>query len=701
MNIIISAMAVLAAGGLAALFLSRWTRWALAAGLASIVVAGGLCVIAGVSAGLGAAVAPSGPAWTLPVGGVTLAVDALSGWFLAGVGILSVAVAVYSWGYLQDEIGHGPVAVHAALLCLLVLSLILVLCAADAVLFLVGWELMSLSAFFLISFHDRRDEVRKAAWMYLIATHLGTAMGVFPLLALLIWRSGGVTSFAAFPSAMAAAPGALGVVLFVLGLIGFGAKAGFIPGHVWLPVAHPAAPSPVSAMMSGIVIKTGIYGLLRLLSWLPALPISCALVMLVIGAAGGILGILQALSQRQLKRLLAYSSVENIGIIALGIGIGMLGRSMNQPVMAVLGFAGAMLHVLNHSLFKGLLFLSAGAVLHSTGTADLEQLGGLGKKAPVNAALFLLGAGAICALPPLNGFVSEWLIYNAMFRGAASRPILASAASLVGILALAIIGALALASFAKAFGVVFLGAARNPNIKLHPTPRSMLAGMMIPATGCVVIGMMPWLITPMLRAATGSLVTLPGEAAESIAQAMRPLVLISAMAVVFVLMVLALWLLRTRFCAGYRTGSIQPTWGCGYARPTARMQYTGSSFAWSLMSSFQEPLQTRRDVVRPEGVFPAGGTLSTQTPDVALTRGFEPLFEAVARQFQRLWPLQHGRIQLYLVYIAVTLMAVFLVEVFCPPYWTPRPATQTPPGMTEREHRAHLPSHRTGGAEPT
>jgi len=293
---------------------------------------------------------------------------------------------------------------------------LLVVVARNGVLFLMSWELMSLASFFLVTLEDEKESVRRAGWIYLIAMHLGTAF----LLAMFLLLGQNAASLDFERLSTAAAPSG---VFFLLAVIGFGTKAGFIPMHVWLPEAHPAAPSHVSAVMSGVMIKTGIYGLLRILTLLGPPAAWWGWTLVAIGIVSGILGVLYALAQHDLKRLLAYHSVENIGIIALGLGIGVLGISYSNPMMAALGFTGGLLHVVNHALFKSLLFLGAGSVLHATGTGELDRLGGLLKRMPVTGTTFLIGAVAISGLPPLNGFVSEFLIYLGVIAGLGSQPI--------------------------------------------------------------------------------------------------------------------------------------------------------------------------------------------------------------------------------------------------------------------------------------
>ncbi len=293
----------------------------------------------------------------------------------------------------------------------------LVLVARNAVLFLSAWELMAVSSFFLVTFEHERESVRSAGWIYLVATHLGT--GFLLAFFILMGRETGSMNFDVWAAQGIHTQGLAGI-LFLMAVVGFGTKAGFMPFHVWLPEAHPAAPSHVSALMSGVMIKTGIYGLLRAFTFLGAPPLWWGWLFIGIGLSSGVLGVLFALAQHDLKRLLAYHSVENIGIIALGIGVGLLGQNTGSPALVALGFGGALLHVLNHALFKGLLFLGAGAVAHSAGTREIDRLGGLLKQMPWTAATFLIGAAAISGLPPLNGFVSEFLIFLGAFKGGIS-----------------------------------------------------------------------------------------------------------------------------------------------------------------------------------------------------------------------------------------------------------------------------------------
>ncbi|MBI5866629.1 MAG: hypothetical protein HZB38_19350 [Planctomycetes bacterium] len=702
MSAILASLAVLLGGAVLTAMLSQRPRLGLLIAMLSILGGSLLCLAAALPCLVHTSAAQSIVlAWPLPLGEARLALDGLSAWFLATIALLSSAVAIYAWEYLQAELGKEPVPALGAFLCVLVAALILVVTASDVALFLLGWELMMLASFFLVAFHHRQPEVRRAAWIYLVANHLGTALFVFPLFGILAAKAGGI-DFQTFQAALRNSDQGTTTVLFLLGLLGFGTKAGFMPMHIWLPVAHPAAPTPVSALLSGVVIKVGIYGLLRLLGWLPALSVSCALVMLVFAMVSGVLGVLYALAQHDIKRLLAYHSVENIGIIGLGIGMGMLGHSLGQPALVALGYGGALLHVLNHALFKGLLFLSAGAVIHATGTGDIERLGGLARKTPVNAALFLLAAVSICGLPPFNGFVSEWILYGSLFSGTWVGSRSAAWVAAMGVLSLALMGGLALACFAKVFGVVFLGEPRERAIRVHPTPALMRVGMLIPAALCLGIGVWPTVFVPLTAGGVRTVAGLDaGEVSQRIRSVLSPVGHLTLLAAVLLTSIVALGGIKRLLLRRPGAALAAPvvTWGCGFAQPTGRMQYTASSFAWSLIHSFRSVLWPHRKIAAPAGPFAVHAALESHVPDMAEHDFFAPLLRGVSRAFRmirnvswtgepvlpapsrddgaRVGPmrvlitgvataLRQGRIQLYMGFIVLTLLVVFFVESLSP-----------------------------------
>jgi formate hydrogenlyase subunit 3/multisubunit Na+/H+ antiporter MnhD subunit len=597
-------------------------------------------------------------AWPVPFGSFFIGIDSLSAFFLIPIFLLSALAAIFGAQYMPGYGARKNFGAFWFFFNILIAGMVMVVVARNAVLFLVSWEAMSLSSFFLVTFENEKESVRRAGWTYLVATHLGV---VFLLvLFLVLSRQTGAASldfdaFVAARSLMAPIAGAA----FVLALIGFGAKAGFIPFHVWLPEAHPAAPSHVSAVMSGVMIKTGIYGLLRTLTFLGTPAPWWGWVLIGVGVTSGILGVLFALAQHDLKRLLAYHSVENIGIIALGLGLGLLGMALNHPVLAVLGFGGALLHVVNHALFKGLLFLGAGSVLHATGTLEIDRLGGLIKRMPWTATTFLVGAVAISGLPPLNGFVSEFIIYIGAFTVVAEPAFgIAGATVIVG---LALIGGLAAACFTKAFGVIFLGEPRSAlPAEPHEAAWGMRAPMVALASACALVALLSgWALRLTAHAVSAVTGYSNAEVQERMAVAtgaLAPVVLISLLLVFLV--VLLVWA-RRRLLA-HRSVTQSRTWGCGYTRPTARMQYTASSYAQPLLDMFKPLLRPSIALDKPEGLFPVRAALETETPDFFRQNLYRPVFGGVAWLVMRLRWLQEGHVQLYIFYIVLTLLILLI-----------------------------------------
>ncbi|MBI4564213.1 MAG: hypothetical protein HY716_05925 [Planctomycetes bacterium] len=591
--------------------------------------------------------------WAVPGGSFHVEIDALSAFFLVPILALSALGAVYGVAYLQAWRGRKAIGLAWLAYNTLVASMILVTIARNVVLFLVAWEMMALASFFLVVFEHEREASREAGWTYLVATHLGTAF----LLAffLMLGRESGSFEFDRLH------PPSQAGLFFVLALVGFGTKAGFMPLHVWLPDAHPAAPSHVSALMSGVMIKTGVYGLVRALTFLGPLPAWWGWTLLVVGLTSGLLGVLFALAQHDLKRLLAYHSVENIGIIAMGLGLGLLGLHYGNPVLAVLGFAGALLHVVNHAIFKGLLFLGAGAVIHATQTREMDELGGLMKRMPLTGATFLIGAAAISGLPPLNGFVSEFLIYLGAYRGATSAGAPVAVPSIAAIAGLALIGGLAAACFAKACGVVFLGEPRGAHASgAHEAPRAMGIPMLVLAVACVAIGLLGPLLMRTLAPVLIQVTALPpADVVTSIDEAARPLRFIAGGAGGF-LVLAALLALARAVLLSRRPIHESVTWDCGYARPTPRMQYTSSSFAQPLTDLFGLVLRTKRRASAPRGYFPGEAAFASETPDVWRETLWRRLFAGATWGFSKFAWLQQGRVHLYILYIALTLVALLI-----------------------------------------
>ncbi|HEY3215428.1 MAG TPA: proton-conducting transporter membrane subunit [Candidatus Eisenbacteria bacterium] len=653
LNLALAALASLCLSALLSAFLARRDRLCLGMGTTGVLLASVLGTSGAVGALLSGEERSLHLSWPLPVGELHLGLDPLSSFFLLCIFTVSGLAAIYGAGYLPAHLGTRRLAPAVTFFNLLVAAMVLVVLARDAVLLIVVWEIMSITSFFLVAFEHDRADVRRAAITYLVASQLGVLF-LFILFALL-GRAAGSYDFALL-RATAGSRSGLASAAFFLALVGFGTKAGFWPLHIWLPDAHPAAPSHVSALMSGVMIKMGIYGLLRTLWFLGPPPDWWGAVLVAIGTVSGILGVIQALAQHDLKRLLAYHSVENIGIIALGIGVGILGQSHGQPAVAFLGYAGALLHVLNHGLFKALLFQGAGSVRHAAGTADLDSLGGLQRRMPVTGLTFLVGAAAICGLPPLNGFVSEWLVFVGAFRGGASLPPTWALSSLVAVLALGLIGGLAVACFVKAYGVVFLGEPRTslPTAPHDPAP-AMRAAMILTSVACVAIGLWP---AGAVRLVAPAAAFLGGSSLEA-SGAVAGLWAITSIAVVILASAAGLALLRAGLLRRRAVGRAA-TWGCGYAAPGPRMQYTAASFASTVLEPFAPVIYSRIRAERPRGYFPEAARHEEHVGDMAGERILLPAYRRVIRLLGQARALQHGRIQLYLAYIFVTLIVLLV-----------------------------------------
>lgn len=640
-------------GATGALLFANRGRWATFFGVGGTLI-GCLCgIVPAMRVVLGGPVQALRMAWDVPYGSFSLQLDPLSGFFLIPVFLLCSLAAIYGADYLEAYRDRKALAPPWFFFNLLVASMVLVILARNGVLFLMAWEMMALSSFFLVTFEDERESTRRAGWIYLVASHIGTTFLL--VLFILLGKANGSLDFNRF----SASPGA--GLLFVLALVGFGTKAGFIPLHVWLPEAHPAAPSHVSAVMSAVMIKTGIYGLVRVMMVLGTPQIWWGWVLCAIGLSSGIVGVLLALAQHDLKRLLAYHSVENIGIIALGLGVGTLGLSAGLPAVAVIGFAGALLHVLNHALFKGLLFFAAGNVLHSAHTREIDHLGGLLRRMPRTGGIFLIGAAAISGLPPLNGFISEFLIYLASFTGALSLDGASSVPLLATIAGLALIGGLAAACFTKAFGIVFLGHPRSDQAEhAHEVGLTMVLPGFVLAAGCILIGLfgagVVYSMAPLTSEVTGLSATIARSSLSNAAHSVA-FVSIAGGTLVGIATLLAL---GRAIALWNRSVYRNATWDCGYAAPSRRMQYTASSFAQPLTDTFNLLLQTRRVLNAPRGLFPMESSLATETPDPYQRYIFRPLFSGIARVLSLLLPLQEGQVRLYILYIAVTLLLLLL-----------------------------------------
>lgn len=586
-------------------------------------------------------------------GNSVLGVDALSAFFLVPVFLVGGLGSIYGLGYWPQRQHMGDGHKLRFFWGTLTAGMALLVISRHAMAFLLGWEMMALSAFFLVGTQNHRDECRRAAWIYLIATHAGT-LTLFALFAMWRWATG---SYDLAPVAHETMN--LGVMngLFFLALFVFGLKAGLMPLHFWLPGAHASAPSHVSAMLSGVVLKMGIYGLLRMLSLFTAPPPAWGTLILLLGAVSGLLGVVFAIGQHDLKRLLAYHSVENIGIILLGLGLAMLGRSGERPEWVALGLAGCLLHVWNHSLFKSLLFLCAGNVIRATHTRGINHLGGLARTMPWTAAMFLVGAVAICGLPPLNGFVSELFVYLGLLRTAVHDGAMSgSNAPGTAVLAapvLAMIGALAVACFVKVYGAVFLGMPRSGTAaQAHEAPLTMCGPIFVLAACCALIGLAPVLVVPILDNVMASWMRETGVVLPSLGT-IAPLGAVSAFSMALIVCVATLTMaLALRKPVSRGVG----TWDCGFARPTSRMQYTASSFAQMIVAMFHWVLRPQEHRPDMGGNFPRPTKMHSHVDDAVLDRLLVPAGRNIERWFGSFRRLQQGLTQHYVLYILITVV---------------------------------------------
>jgi hydrogenase-4 component B len=606
----------------------------------------------------------------LPLTGVALRLDGLGAFFLVVVGLVGCAAAIYAYGYSAQYAGRYSLRLLGVMFNLLLLALSLQVMADNALTFLVLWEAMSLTAYWLVlTEHDRSGAVRAGVW-YLAMTHVGFAA----LIAMFLLLSGAdmTSSFASMRAgAVLLSPTSRNVV-FLLALFGFGTKSGIIPLHVWLPMAHPIAPSHVSAILSGVVIKMGIYGLVRvLLDLMGGGPSWWGGIVLGAGAVSALLGVLYALMEHDLKRLLAYHSVENIGIIMIGVGAGLIFHSYGLMTLAALGFISGLYHTINHATFKGLLFLGAGSVLHATGTRNMEEMGGLIKRMPWTSFFFLIGSAAISALPPLNGFASEWLVFQSLLGGYNIPTPEVAVVMPIAVGMLALTSGLAAACFVEAFGITFLAIPRSREAEhAHESPPSMLVGMALLALACVALGLAPFVVVPMIgRILIGlgglsdthaaftlnlSLVT-PNSFAS-----MSPSLVALGLLVLLGLVPLVMLVFRVN-----RRLRVSDSWGCGRVGQTPRMEYTATAFAEPLRRVFAELYRPTKELsidFHPDSKY----FVQSIEYRSEITPWFEkalygPLLRVMRLLAELTRRLQSGSVHIYLFYISFALLILLLI----------------------------------------
>ncbi len=585
--------------------------------------------------------------WPVPGAEFSLLLDPLAAFFVLPISLLSLFCALYAGPYMAHD-GHTRSLIpHWFFFNLMVLAMLLVVTASNAVLFLAVWEIMTISSFFLVAWDHHREDVRKAAWLYLLAAHLGMVL----LMALFIFAGSYCDGFNFSDFAqLANLPFGSASLIYLLALFGFGTKAGLFPLHIWLPNAHPAAPSHVSALMSGVLIKTGLYGILRIITFLPPAPAWWGWLMVILGATGALYGISLAIQQRDIKRCLAYSTVENVGIMFLGFGFGMVATATGHPTIALLSYAGGMLHLWNHALFKGVMFLGAGILAHATGTRDMNRMGGLLRRMPLTGLLWIGGSLAIGALPPFNGLISEWLIYLGLAQAGMTLEGYVALAPLILFGLLGLVGALALVTFTRLIGICLLGEPRSSvAADAHDAAPAMLISMGVLLTGCLLIGIYPQGALQLLSTPLVQISHLP--VGENLVHQVIPLGQwgLLLLAAVVALGGLFFWLRHLRPLV---QGA---TWGCGYRFPTVRMSYTGAGYA-ELASRHLLPEIMRPQVRggRVDGIFPAPAARTQQSTDPVLIKFLHPLFEFLAESCLWLHRLQHGKMPIYLVYIFAT-----------------------------------------------
>lgn len=600
-----------------------------------------------------------------------LRLDPLAAFFVLTISLVGLAASIYAYGYVREFTGRVSVGLLGSLLNGFLLSMTLVVMADNGFFFLIVWEMMSLISYVLVVTEHERTGVREAGLLYLIMTHAGTAFIILTFL--LFAQETGSFSFEAFRHPDQRLPEGLRSIAFFTALIGFGAKAGIVPLHVWLPYAHPAAPSHISALMSGVMIKTAIYGLIRVyfdffegqfLWW-------WGFTVLSVGAFSALLGVMYALMEHDLKSLLAFSSVENVGIILLGIGAGMIFHTYGLDELAALGLLAGLYHTINHAAFKALLFLGAGSLLFATHTRNIEQYGGLLRRMPWTGLCFLIGAVSIAALPPTSGFVSEWLIFQSLFLSVQLPTLFLKLMLPIVAAILALTGALAVACFAKAFGLSFLAQPRSPQARhAVEVPLSMRIGMGFLATSCVLLGLAPMLVVPLLDRVTAPFtgVTISDKVLALDGWVVAPVTVefsSISMPVLAALLVGAggLGLAIARLLGKGAPARYSRTWGCGLPL-TPRMEYTATAFVQPIKQVFetiyQPTVKLEREFLEQSKYFIRHQRFHSHIEPLFEKYVYQPVVTGLLAAAERLRVIQAGSLHLYLTYIFLTLVLLLL-----------------------------------------
>lgn len=601
----------------------------------------------------------SGP---LLFGKVPVIIDPLSAWFILTINFTMITGAIYGLNYMKRYSDRkSDLTLHCIAFMLVHFAMLGISSVQNGFVFLLFWELMALSVFILVIFEHQKPDTIKAGINYLVQSHLSI---LFVMLGFIYvaFKTGSygfeaVADFSQHQSTLA------GTVLFLCFFMGFAIKSGFVPFHTWLPYAHPAAPSHVSGIMSGVLIKIGIYGILRMLLLIKTDYTTIGYIILFTSLFTGIYGVMLATIQHDLKKLLAYHSIENIGIIGIGIGLGCIGLGATNKWMAILGFSGALLHTLNHSLFKSLLFYSAGNVYQATHTVNIERMGGLIKKMPHSSALFLVAALAICGLPPLNGFISEFIIFGGLYSWlySASLISLVTIVSVIG--GLVLIGGLALLCFTKAYSIVFLGNRRyDVKDEIHETGFWQLMPMYITVTFMIIIALFPSFFINSLQRPV-NLFTHHIVFNHNLIKvgAIDSLQIINWLFFGLILFIIAIVVIR-KYISKTKIIETGPTWGCGYSPTTGKLQYTAGSFVRSYSKLAKPLLDIEKKDIAIEEVFPSGKHYKTDPYDRIERIFIDKPLKLIDKLSSLFTFLQNGHLQIYILY-----GIIFIIAVLCLP----------------------------------
>ena len=671
-ELFLSGIIVWLAGAMASLVLWRHPSAARSVGCGAA-LGGSLLVLVGSAAAI---FSGSSTEISLPFGNPVftwaIRMDPLSAFFNATLAALASAVSLYSFGYLRPMEGRRNLGAFGFFFNQQLLSLALVFTASNAFFFLVAWEVMALAAYCLISFEHEKKETRNAGMLFMIMSHAGT--GLLLIAFLVLASASGSLDFSSFHLLASQLPPIRQGTVFLLFLFGFGVKAGLVPVHIWLPKAHPVAPSNVSALMSGIVIKTGIYGMARVFfDFYGPPPLWMGTLLLGLGVASALLGVLYALMEHDLKRLLAWHSIENIGIILMGFGAALMFRSLGYASLAALALIAALYHTFNHAMFKGLLFLGAGSVVQATHTRNMERMGGLIRHMPVTALCFLAGAVAISGLPPLNGFVSEWLTYQALLAGFGTTHSLTRLMFPIAGSLLALTAALAAACFVKAFAIPFLALPRSEEAAdAREVSFPMRAGMALLAAGCVALGLgATWFVRvfdPITQQTLGvrasSALVMARGWALSPGTAHGGTISTAGIALFFLLAGAAFAL---PLALRWRSRSVRgPAWDCGLPGLTSDNEYTATAFSKPLRMIFSALYRPRREIQAEYEVspyYPSAIHFESEIEHPIEKHIYDPLRQWIMAVANRMKGIQAGSINLYLTYIFLTLILLLLFGV--------------------------------------